>query len=173
MASRTVDKHKQAAQQIPTSIFVVTVSDSRTPETDKSGSFLSEEVQKGPGRLAGYQIVADDPTRIREILDSAVRHSDIVLFTGGTGLSQRDNTVNTLEECIEKIIPGFGEIFRFLSYQQIGSAAMLSRAMAGIYQKTAVFALPGSPAAVKLAWTELIEPEMEHLVWQLQGGSER
>ncbi len=91
----------------------------------------------------------------------------MILFNGGTGFSRRDRTFDVLDRLLEKRLPGFGELFRMLSYEQVGAAAMLSRATAGVYRQTLIISTPGSPAAVQLAWEKLIAPELQHLVWEL------
>jgi len=93
--------------------------------------------------------------------------AQIILFNGGTGIAPRDRTYDVLSQRLEKVLPGFGELFRMLSYEQVGSAAMLSRATAGVYQNKVIFSTPGSPAAVKLAWEKLIAPELTHLAWEV------
>jgi molybdenum cofactor biosynthesis protein B len=148
---------------------VVTVSDSRTPETDVNGHYLKERIQAAGHELVGYRIVPDDPEEVIGALEEFAGQGGarIILFNGGTGISRRDNTFDALSRLLEKTIPGFGELFRMLSWDQVGAAAMLSRATAGVYRDSVVISTPGSPAAVRLAWEKLIEPEMSHLAWEL------
>lgn len=154
----------------PTSVraHVVTCSDSREPASDESGR-LTRELLTGAGHeVVGYQLVREDPELIRAALVTGLESgAKVLLLNGGTGLSARDGTADVVKALLEREIPGFGELFRALSYQQVGSAAMLSRATAGVYRGAAVFVMPGSPAAVELALTKLILPELGHLVREL------
>ncbi len=160
--------HRLAAERGPVPVAIVTVSDSRTPETDTNGAFLREAVAAAGHRVAGYRLVRDEPAQVVAALEElAAGEARVVLFNGGTGISQRDNTFDALSSRLEKVLPGFGEIFRMLSYEQVGAAAMLSRATAGVFRETAVISTPGAPAAVRLAWEKLVEPELEHLAWEL------
>jgi molybdenum cofactor biosynthesis protein B len=112
--------------------------------------------------------VRDEPTQVEAALEELAAESiQLVLFNGGTGISRRDRTFDVLSAKLEKTLPGFGEIFRMLSYEQVGAAAMMSRATAGVYRGKVLISTPGSPAAVKLAWEKLIAPEIQHLVWEL------
>lgn len=161
--------HSQADRQGAIRLAVITVSDTRTPETDKNGPWLKERIEAGGHRLVDYRIVQDDPARIGEVLTALLStDAQILLFNGGTGIAPRDNTYDAIAACLEKTMPGFGEIFRILSYQEIGPAAMLSRAIAGVYRGRVLFSTPGSHAAVKLAWERLIAPELRHLAWEVQ-----
>lgn len=144
---------------------VVTVSDTRTIETDTGGRAVLEYLETAGHRVARREIIRDDPVRMRSLLeqlrdDPAI---DVVLLTGGTGLSSRDMTFETVSALIEKPLPGYGELFRWLSYQEIGAAAMLSRATGGLMGRTIVLTMPGSPAGVRLAMEKLIVPELPHL----------
>jgi molybdenum cofactor biosynthesis protein B len=145
---------------------VITVSDTRTPETDKSGQLLQALLQQAGHRIGAYVIIPDEPTQIEQQLTQLCDHSDIdaIVFNGGTGIAPRDTTYDALAGLLEKTLPGFGEIFRYLSYQEIGSRAIASRATAGVYRQKLVFSLPGSSGAVKLALEKLILPELIHLV---------
>ncbi|MGH7458115.1 MAG: MogA/MoaB family molybdenum cofactor biosynthesis protein [Longimicrobiaceae bacterium] len=169
MTSESSAKHRAAARERgPVTVAVVTVSDSRTPENDESGAFLLERIEAAGHRVAGYRLVPDEPEEVSRALDEFSRNQvRVILFNGGTGVSSRDRTFDVLERELEKRLPGFGELFRWLSYRQVGAAAMLSRAVAGVYRGRLVVSLPGSPAAVRLAWEELLEPELEHLVWEI------
>ena len=148
---------------------VVTVSDTRTPETDRSGQLIQQQLIDAGHRLVTYAIVKDEPDQIQEQLQLFGPDPDIqaVIFNGGTGIAPRDTTYDAIARLLEKTLPGFGEIFRALSYQEIGSRAIASRAIAGIYQNTLIFSVPGSSKAVKLAMEALILPELVHLVGQL------
>ncbi len=162
------EEHKEKASEIRSvRLSLVTVSDTRTVETDKNGHFLKSEIDRLGHTLTHYRIIPDEPADVeRAIRDLVTDECDILLFNGGTGIGPRDTTIDIVEKKLEKEMPGFGELFRMLSYKQIGSAAMLSRALAGLIGKTAVFCLPGSSKAVELGWNALIEPELKHLVWE-------
>ncbi len=145
---------------------VVTVSDSRTPETDSGGDLLVELLVQGGFDVSAREIIPDEPARMRPLLERFrdATEIDAVLLTGGTGLSSRDQTFETVSSLITKSLPGYGELFRMLSHQEIGPAAMLSRAVAGLMARTVVMTMPGSPAAVRLAVERIIVPELRHLV---------
>jgi molybdenum cofactor biosynthesis protein B len=164
----TQEHKKIAAQRGPVSIAVVTVSDTRTPETDTNGHFLQAEIERLGHKLAAYHLVKDEVAQIQALLEElAEGEARVILFNGGTGISPRDTTFDVLSRNLEKTLPGFGELFRMFSYEQVGAAAMLSRATAGVYRGKVVISTPGSPAAVKLAWEKLIQPELEHLAWEV------
>lgn len=168
MSSESSERHRVlAAERGPVPVAVVTVSDSRTPETDTNGAFLREALAAAGHTLAGYRVVRDEPEEVAEALDEMAEVARVVLFNGGTGISRRDTTYDVLSRRLEKTIPGFGELFRMLSWEQVGSAAMLSRATAGTYRGRVVVSTPGSPAAVRLAWEKLIAPELAHLAWEV------
>jgi molybdenum cofactor biosynthesis protein B len=166
----SVHEHKAAA---PTPgairINIITVSDTRTPATDEGGRLASELCHRGGFVVAGGAILPDEPARICDHVTQLVRDEqvDAVLVTGGTGISHRDSTIEALAGLYQKTLPGFGELFRALSFAEIGPSAMLSRANAGTIGKVVVFTLPGSPAGVRLALERLILPELPHLVAQL------
>ncbi len=143
---------------------VVTVSDTRTVADDRSGQQISAALRAAGHRVAFYEIVRDEPTQITALLEAPPREVDVVITSGGTGLAPRDTTYEAVSALIEREMPGFGEIFRTLSYGEIGAAAMLSRATAGLTRQCFVFCLPGSTKAVELAMRELILPALPHLV---------
>jgi molybdenum cofactor biosynthesis protein B len=149
---------------------VLTVSDSRTLETDGSGRAIQERLEAAGHRVVERAIVTDDPERIRTAVLGAAARADVdaVIVNGGTGVSPRDSTPEAIEPLLYRRLDGFGEQFRALSVPEIGAAAMLSRAVAGSVDRTAVFALPGSSAAVALAMDRLVLPELPHLVGQLR-----
>ncbi len=149
---------------------VVTVSDTRSPETDRSGQLIRQFVESAGHRVKEYAIVKDEPAEIRALLQGYSDRADldVLIFNGGTGIAPRDTTYDAIAGFLEKTLPGFGELFRFLSYQEIGTRAMASRACAGIYQSKLIFSIPGSTGAVKLAVEKLILPEMVHLVNQMR-----
>jgi len=170
MTTASSDQHRQAASKRgPITVAIVTVSDSRTPETDTNGIYLRERIEAAGHIVGTYRLIRDEPDDVVRVLDEIVEDLQhrIVLFNGGTGISSRDNTFDALSGRLEKTLPGFGEIFRMLSWDQVGAAAMLSRATAGVYRGALIVSTPGSPAAVRLAWEQLIEPEIEHLAWEL------
>ncbi|MBN1231512.1 MAG: molybdenum cofactor biosynthesis protein MoaB [Anaerolineales bacterium] len=164
------EDHKKIADETYQSVVlgIITVSDSRTEETDTNGIYFNEQIIASQNLLGYYKVIKDEPDQVLQALREAVSSSvQIILFNGGTGISRRDTTFDVLSKIYEKILPGFGEIFRMLSYQKIGSPAMFSRASAGTYQGCVVISTPGSPAAVKLAWEKLILPELKHLAWEM------
>jgi molybdenum cofactor biosynthesis protein B len=167
--SKSTAQHKQiAAERGPVSLAIITVSDSRTPETDTNGQYLRSEIDKLGHRVVAYHVVKDDADQIASLLAELGKgEAQILFFNGGTGISPRDTTYDVLSRALEKTLPGFGELFRMLSWDQVGAAAMLSRATAGVYRGKVVISTPGSPAAVKLAWEKLIAPELQHLAWEV------
>ena len=162
------DAHRAAAaEQGPIPVGIVTVSDSRTADSDTNGQWLRERIHDIGNVVSGYRVVPDEPEEVRAAVDALVADARVVLVNGGTGISRRDTTYDTLAGMLEKTLPGFGELFRLLSFEQVGAAAMLSRATAGTYRGAVVVSTPGSPKAVQLAWERLIEPELAHLAWEL------
>ncbi len=161
------EHRKEAPPEVPTA--VITVSDTRTPRTDRSGDLIRRLLERAGHPVLHAEILPDEPRRIRRALQSLARRPGLkaVILTGGTGVSQRDRTFEVVEGLVEKRLAGFGEIFRFLSYGQVGAAAFLSRATAGVYRGKAVFSLPGSEKAVGLAMRKLILPELAHLVREI------
>jgi molybdopterin adenylyltransferase len=150
---------------------VITVSDTRNEETDKSGKYITQSLTNAGHQVSSYAIVKDEPDLIRDRLQSLAAISDleVVICNGGTGIAPRDTTYDAIALLLEKTLPGFGEMFRYLSWQEVGSRAIASRAVAGIYKGKLIFSLPGSSNAVKLAIEQLILPEMIHLVRQMKG----
>lgn len=146
--------------------FVLTISDTRTPATDTSGNAIVSTLESAGHVIEGRTIVKDDPAAVQQAVKSA--SADVVITTGGTGITSRDGTYEALSALFDKRLDGFGELFRMLSYEQIGSAAMMSRASAGVIGRTAVFSLPGSEHAVRLAMEKLVIPEMGHVVRELR-----
>jgi molybdenum cofactor biosynthesis protein B len=159
--------HKAAAPK-KARFMVVTVSDSRTPETDDSGRIIERLVREAGHARTLYRLVKDDPEQVAEAIrvGGASDEVDVIVLNGGTGMSSRDGTFETVSAMLEKPMPGFGELFRMLSWEQVGSAAMLSRATAGLYRGKAVFSIPGSPKAAQLAMSRLILPEAGHLLFE-------
>ena len=159
--------------EISVKCAVITVSDTRIPETDKSGQLIQQLLVNGNHAINKYEIIPDEPKQIQQQLEliSTNPEIDVVILNGGTGIAPRDTTYDALEKLLEKILPGFGEVFRSLSYQEIGSRAIASRAVAGVYQGKLIFSLPGSSNAVRLAMEKLILPELTHLISQLNKNS--
>jgi molybdenum cofactor biosynthesis protein B len=161
------EEHRRAGAR-PVRAFVVTASDSRGEAEDTSGAYLRSALIAAGHVLVGHRIVRDEPAEVREALAAAVEAgAEAVVVNGGTGISGRDRTYEAVAGLLEKRLDGFGEIFRALSFQEIGSAAMLSRAVAGTWRGRVIFAVPGSTAAVRLAWERLIGPELGHVVFEL------
>jgi molybdenum cofactor biosynthesis protein B len=147
----------------PLNIALLTVSDSRSPAEDRSGDLLAARLTKAGHRLADRALVVDDAAKIAArfrawIADPAI---DVVISTGGTGVTGRDVTPEALEQVAEKLIPGFGELFRLISFNKIGTSALQSRATAGVARGTYLFALPGSPGACKDGWDEILESQLD------------
>ncbi len=157
--------HHRTAAPASVGAVVVTVSDTRTLETDTGGALVASELEAAGHRVIERCIVKDEPTAIGAALDDALARDGVeaIVFTGGTGVAPRDVTPETIEAKLERIVPGFGELFRMLSYDDIGSAALLSRATAGLARGRVVFVIPGSRGAVRLAMEKLIVPEIGHL----------
>ena len=144
-------------------IAVFTASDTRTPETDESGQLIKNLLENAGHTVMHYEVLPDSPERIRQAVTANLGAVDGLIFTGGTGIAPRDSTIEALRPMLSKELEGFGELFRMLSYQEIGSAAMMSRALAGISHGKIVVALPGSPAACRLAMDKLLLPELGHM----------
>ncbi len=165
----SIHKHKRKGR--PVSCMILTISDTRNAATDKSGNLMIELLEAAGHHIAEREIVPDDRELIRKkIAAASVRQDvDVILTNGGTGIAFRDVTIETVYGLLDKEIPGFGELFRMLSYEEdIGSAAMLSRAIAGVSNHTAIFSTPGSSGAVKLAMKRLILPELTHVVSEIK-----
>jgi molybdenum cofactor biosynthesis protein B len=185
MASPSSDAHRLAAREQTAGCAVLTVSDTRTPEPDSGGDVIVDTLRAARHAIVARAIVRDEPPAIDAqirawIADPAIQ---AVLTTGGTGIARRDTTIEVVRALIERPIPGFGELFRMLSYEEVGAAAMLSRALAGLAGtgssgstvssgstmsagSTVIFCMPGSPNAVRLAMDRLIIPELPHLLWE-------
>lgn len=161
--------HKSKEKQV--TCMVVTVSDTRDETTDKSGKLIMELLKEAGHQIELREIVPDEHDSIKRTLESGRenRAIDAIIINGGTGIADRDVTIETVRPLLDKEMPGFGEIFRSLSYtEDIGSAAILSRAVAGVTKHTAVFSIPGSSGAVRLAMEKLILPELSHVVHEIQ-----
>lgn len=162
-----VAEHRASARTVGSVAYVVlTVSDSRVEETDDSGRLIQQLCNEAGHRLVDYELVKNEPWRIQ----AAVRRflqgpGQCLIMTGGTGGGRHDLTIETLTPLLEKVLPGFGELFRWLSYGEIGAAAMLSRAVCGVSRGRVICCLPGSEAAVRLGLSKLLLPELPHLIW--------
>lgn len=145
---------------------VITVSDTRTFENDTGGQAVIDHLQAAGHVIAHREIISDEPAQMRPLLETLGQRDDVdvILLTGGTGLSSRDQTYETVTSMLSKPLPGYGELFRMLSYQEIGPAAMLSRAVGGLLGRKALLTMPGSPAAVRLAMEKIIVPQIPHLL---------
>ena len=151
-------------------LSVLTVSDTRTPEDDRSGRLVRSLLEAAGHRVVAYRVLPDEPDAIVRCVEEWLVRDDCdgILVSGGTGISTRDCTCEALSGLLDKRLNGFGELFRMLSYEQVGSRAMLSRALCGIARRKPLFSLPGSPAAVRLALEKLILPELGHLLGELE-----
>ena len=147
---------------------VLTISDSRTTADDTSGDAIVSALETAGHEVAGRQLLRDDPGPVAAAVRDAAGSADVVITTGGTGITSRDSTFEAVHALLDKRLDGFGELFRMLSYEQVGAAAMLSRACAGTLGQTAIFCLPGSLKAVQLAMDKLILPELGHVVRELR-----
>ncbi|WP_435234886.1 molybdenum cofactor biosynthesis protein B [Psychromonas sp. PT13] len=147
----------------PANIAVLTVSDTRTEETDSSGGYLVKALSAAGHKLADKQIVIDDPYKIRAIVSAwiAAENIDVILVTGGTGFTARDTTPEAVSVLFDKQIEGFGELFRHISYLEIGTSTIQSRALAGFANKSVIFCMPGSTGACKTAWTKILEEQLD------------
>jgi molybdenum cofactor biosynthesis protein B len=160
--------HLQHKAQGPAAVrcAVITVSDSRTLETDTGGHAVIDHLTAGGHTVVHREIIPDDPARMRPLLEMLRERDDLdaILLTGGTGITSRDQTYETVTALLDKPLPGYGEVFRMLSFQEIGPAAILSRATGGLIGRKVLLTMPGSPAAVRLAMEKIIVPELPHLV---------
>ena len=167
MAERSDLEHKgQAPRSV--SCYIITVSDTRTEDTDASGRAIGDLLTANGHAVAGRTIVRDDPALVRSTIERqlAYKAAQVIITTGGTGITSRDSTIEAVDALLEKRLEGFGELFRMLSFEQIGAAAMMTRATAGLAAGRIVVSLPGSEAAVRLAMEKLLLPELGHLVQQ-------
>lgn len=160
--------HAEHKSQGPPSVrcAVITVSDTRTLETDTGGHAVITRLTAAGHTVVQREIIPDEPAHMRPLLETLAQRDDLdaILLTGGTGISSRDQTFETVSALLSKPLPGYGEVFRMLSFQEIGPAAILSRAVGGLIGNKVVLTMPGSPAAVRLAMEQIIVPELSHLV---------
>jgi molybdenum cofactor biosynthesis protein B len=163
-------QHIASAESLVVRCAIITLSDTRDESTDRSGATARRLIESAGHLVTHYQIIPDDPGELGTLLEMLLGTTDVdaIITNGGTGISRRDQTLTAITRLIEIPLPGFGEIFRMLSYEQIGTGAMLSRATGGVAKGKLLFALPGSTGAVELAITSLILPELQHLVWELR-----
>ncbi len=167
--SESVEKHRESAPE-KVRVAVLTISDTRTPETDTGGDAVQEALEGAGHEVVDRTIVRDEAARIRTALVDALARGDVdaVVTSGGTGISARDTTYEVVARMVDKRLDGFGEIFRMLSYEEIGAAAIMSRAVAGAVGTKFVASLPGSRNAVRLAMEKLLVPEIAHVVFELR-----
>lgn len=161
-------EHK-ARGPVAISCGIITCSDTRTPETDKSGQLIRELLTQEGHTIDAYHVVKDEPADVQHLVQELGKEQALgaIIINGGTGISQRDSTFEAVDGLLEKRLVGFGEIFRYLSYKDIGSSAILSRATAGLYKGKVIFSIPGSSGAVRLAMEALIIPELPHIVGEM------
>ena len=164
------EQHEHEAIDVAVHAAVVTVSDHRTTETDVSGELIASLLMQHGCSVDMRRLVRNEPDQISEALTDAQGLADVnlIIFTGGTGLSHRDQTIDTVSERFDRAIPGFGDLFRTVSYREIGSAAWRSRAEAGVISGKLVLCLPGSTAAVRTALEQLLLPQMKHAIWDIR-----
>jgi molybdopterin adenylyltransferase len=165
--SESTQQHRQEARKT-VRCAVVTVSDTRTLENDRGGQLLVDELTAAGHTITRREIVPDDPNRIRSLVEELADAAalDAILVTGGTGIAARDQTFETVSGLLTKTLPGYGELFRMLSYADVGPAALLSRTIGGVIGQVVLLTMPGSPAAVRLALEKLILPELAHVVYE-------
>jgi molybdenum cofactor biosynthesis protein B len=164
-----VGEHRKGARGVRAACAVITTSDSRTARTDESGRVAAALLERAGHRVDSRDLVPNSLPKIRAVIRRRLKSADLVLVTGGTGAGPRDVSIPAAAALFERELPGFGELFRMLSFREIGSAAMLSRATLGLAKGRAVCVTPGSPAAVKLALRKLLLPELTHLLAQARG----
>lgn len=169
------DEHRQAAAAITARCAIVTLSDTRGVADDKSGQTIIDRLTHAGHWIEDYVVLKDDAAPLEAHLKHLLNHPriDAIFTNGGTGISQRDSTIAVVDRLLDQPLPGFGELFRMLSFQQVGSAAMLSRATGGVAKSKLLFALPGSSKAVELAMDKLLLPELKHLIFELRKGPAR
>ncbi len=163
------EDHREKAGKGPVTVAIVTVSDTRTPETDQNRQYIERRMGELNHQVAAYRLIKDEPDQVAAVIEelAAIPDVQLILFNGGTGISPRDTTYDVVSKYLEKTMPGFGELFRLLSFQEVGVAAMFSRATAGVYHGKLIFSMPGSPNAVQVALEKLIIPEINHLAWEI------
>jgi len=166
-----IEEHKAQAESVTAKFAVITLSDTRTPDSDISGQTISKLLTGDGHTVSYYKVLPDYPAeQLSATLENCLMNNDVhaIITNGGTGVYKRDLAIPEVEKIIDTPLPGFGELFRMLSYEQIGSSAMLSRAVGGVAKRKPVFALPGSTKAVELAMTKIILPEVKHMLLELR-----
>lgn len=163
-----VHDHREVARKVgPVRYVRLSITDSRKPEEDQSGRAIESLFSEAGHTQVASMIVKNDPKGLREVIKKLCEEEvDLIIMTGGTGLSRKDQTIEAISPLLDKVLPGFGELFRSLSFQEVGSAALMSRALCGTARGKVIVCLPGSEQAVRLALTKLLIPEAQHLVWQ-------
>ncbi|MGH7369360.1 MAG: MogA/MoaB family molybdenum cofactor biosynthesis protein [Candidatus Methylomirabilaceae bacterium] len=163
-----VHDHREVARKVgPVRYVRLSITDSRKPEEDQSGRAIESLFSEAGHTQVASMIVKNDPKGLREVIKKLCEEEvDLIIMTGGTGLSKKDQTIEAISPLLDKVLPGFGELFRSLSFQEVGSAALMSRALCGTARGKVIVCLPGSEQAVRLALTKLLIPEAQHLVWQ-------
>lgn len=164
----SAEQHHHHGSHKSLRVGVVTASDTRSAETDESGRLIREMLAAAGHRVEYYAVLPDEPSRIRGALLENLARLDAIIVNGGTGISARDSTIEAVRPLLDKELEGFGELFRHLSYQEIGPAAILSRALAGVAMGKIVVSLPGAPAACRLAMEKLLIPELGHMAHLLK-----
>jgi len=164
----SVESHRDDSAHVAVRCAVITCSDTRTLDDDPSGDLIVELLEAAGHKVISRQLVVEDTPAIALAFEAGRLDAGAVIITGGTGLATRDRTPDVIEPLLDRALPGFGELFRMLSWEEIGAAALLSRAFAGTRDRSVIFALPGSPKAVRLAMDKLILPEIRHLVRQVR-----
>lgn len=150
-------------------VCVITISDTRTKENDESGKIIIELLEKAGHTISAYEVIRDDAETIEKtVMELAGGDTDVIITTGGTGISRRDNTPEAVIPLLEKQLPGFGELFRHVSYKEVGTKSLLSRAFAGSIGEKLVFCLPGSRNAVRTGLEKVILPELGHILWEVR-----
>lgn len=169
MSESTLQHREEAEKHPPVAVAILTISDTRTLESDTSGQLMARLLEKAGHRVVLREILKDEPAQIRQRIAQLAAGSDVqaILTNGGTGIAPRDGTYEAISSLLDKTLPGFGELFRMLSWEEVGAAAMLSRAVAGLHGRTLIFSMPGSSNAVGLAMRRLIIPELAHLAWEV------
>jgi molybdopterin adenylyltransferase len=164
------EQHQRDAAADQIACAVITLSDTRSLETDSGGATIANLLSAAGHSVRERRLIRDDPALLDALLTELIGRADIdaIITTGGTGISSRDTTIEVIARRLRRELPGFGELFRMLSFEQIGSGAMLSRAIGGVMEEKVIFALPGSVKAVELAMTRLIVPELKHLVREVR-----
>lgn len=164
------EQHQRDSSDLVARCSVITLSDTRTEQSDRSGARIRELLESHGHLCSAHHLIPDDPSRFKQLIEQMIAGDeiDVMLSNGGTGISRRDTTIEVAQRLMDRPLPGFGELFRMLSFEQIGSGAMLSRAVGGVVKDKLLFCMPGSTAAVELAMTRLILPELGHLINELK-----